>query len=347
MRRSTFGRPLRVAWRKRGAPKATMPARRVCARSAGFTLIELLIVIAVIGVLIGLLLPAVQSAREAARRSVCCNNLRQVGLALQSHHLAKRCFPIGTALKGVADSSSPGAASVTSLNTGPYRPGAFAMILPYLEFGALYQNLRTDLAFDEGVNASLGKTIIPVYLCPSCKHTYGLLKAPHSQPLTDSSLQFAITDYNGLNGANRLYTDAPVIGQLQDHGGFAERQALRIENFVDGTSHTIDVVETVNFGRGVWIHGRPHYNQAGYAINSLGGYNNTPNSVHPDGSNLPDTNRGPGKGTGGTWGISSNHPGGANALFVDGSAHFLSDALPVETLTALITRDGHEVVQWP
>ena len=94
----------------------------------------------------------------------------------------------------------------------------------------------------------------------------------------------------------------------------------------------------------MWIHGRPHYNQAAYAINSLNGYNNAPNSVYPDGSNLPVTNRGPGKGTAGTWGISSSHPGGANTLFVDGSVHFLTDSLSAETLTALITRDGHEVI---
>ena len=134
---------------------------------------------------------------------------------------------------------------------------------------------------------------------------------------------------------------------MQDHGGFAERQQLQFPNFVDGTSDTIFVAETVNFGRGVWIHGRPHYNQAAYAVNSLSGYNDAPNSVYPDGSNLPVTNRGPGRGTGGTWGISSYHPGGANALFVDGAVHFLTNSLSAQTLTALITRDGRELVEVP
>ena len=161
------------------------------------------------------------------------------------------------------------------------------MILPYLEQEALYQSLRMDLAIDEDVNVALGKTIISVYLCPSSNHVYGLQKAPHSQPLADPTMQFAVIDYNGMNGVNRLFAAAPSAGQLQDHGGFAERQQLRIADFVDGTSQTIDVVETVNFGRGVWIHGRPHYNQAAYGINSLNGYNNAPNSVYPDGSNLP------------------------------------------------------------
>ena len=134
------------------------------------------------------------------------------------------------------------------------------------------------------------------------------------------------------------------MSQLQDHGGFAERQQLQFANFVDGTSQTIHIVETVNFGRGVWIHGRPHYNQTAYAINSLNGYDNAANSVYPDGSNLPVTNRGPGKGVAGTWGISSSHPNGANTLFVDGAVHFLTNSLSAVTLTALSTRDGGELI---
>jgi prepilin-type processing-associated H-X9-DG protein/prepilin-type N-terminal cleavage/methylation domain-containing protein len=309
-----------------------------------FTIIELLVVIAIIGVLIGLLLPAVQAAREAGRRLACGNNLKQVGLALQAYHAAKRHFPIGTALKSFPDGTSPSAIPIGLLPTGPYRPGAFAMILPYLEQQALYAGLRMDLAMEEGVNASAGKTLVPTYLCPSARHTYGLRKAPHSSPLADATMQFAVTDYNGLNGVNRLFASAPAAGQVQDHGGFPERQQLQIENCTDGTSQTIHVVETVNFGRGVWIHGRLHYNQAGYGINSLAGYNNAPNSIYPDGSNLPASNRGPGKGTGGTWGISSDHPGGANVLFVDGAVRFLGNSLSAVTLTALATRDGGEVL---
>lgn len=313
----------------------------------GFSLVEVLVAIAIIGILIALMLPAVQAGREAARRISCSNNLHQIGLALQGFHTAKRHFPVGTALKGYPDGASPTTIPASLLNTGPYRPGVFAMILPYLGYDTLYQSLRMDLAIDEDENVALGKTIISLYLCPSSNHTYGLQKAPHSRPLSDPSLQFAVIDYNGLNGVNRLFEDAPAAHELQDHGAFAEREQLRIADFRDGTSNTIAVAETVNFGRGVWIHGRPHYNQAAYAINSLNGYNNTPNSVYPDGSNLPVANRGPGKGVGGTWGISSNHPGGANALFVDGSVNFLTDSLSVETLTALITRDGGEVIQFP
>ena len=309
--------------------------------SRAFTLVELLVVIAIIGSLIALLLPAVQASRESARRISCCNNLHQIGLALHGFLDANQYFPVGTALKGYPDGTSP---PVSLLSTGPYRPGAFAMILPYLEYGSLYRSLRMNMAIDEDVNVALGQTIIPTYLCPSSGHTYGQQKAPHSMPLADPSMQFAVIDYNGMNGVGRLFTAAPSAGQLQDHGGFAECQQLRIIDFLDGTSRTVHVGETVNFGRGVWIHGRPHYNQAAYAINTLNGYNGAPNSVYPDGSNLPVTNRGPGKGIAGTWGISSSHPGGANTLFVDGSVYFLTNSVSAQTLTALITRDGGETI---
>lgn len=301
-----------------------------------FTLVELLVVIAIIGALIALLLPAVNASRESGRRTACLNNLHQIGLAFHGFQDANGCFPIGTAIQGYGVM-----APASMLPIGPYRPGAFAMILPYLEQNGLFKDLRMDLAIDEDVNVTLGQRLIPTYICPSCSHTYGLEKAPHSPPLADPTMQFAVIDYNGMNGAQQLFAGAPPPSQLEDHGGFAERQQLRIIDFTDGTSHTIHVVETVNFGRGLWIHGRPHYNQAAIAINSPSGL---AGPIYPDGSNPQVIDRGPGKGIGGTWGISSYHPGGANALFVDGSVHFLADSLSAETLTALITRDGGEVI---
>jgi prepilin-type N-terminal cleavage/methylation domain-containing protein/prepilin-type processing-associated H-X9-DG protein len=318
-----------------------VPAR---SRFPGFTLLELMIVIAIIAVLVGLLAPAVQKVREAAARAQCQNNLKQIGLALHAYHDVNRMFPIGTALQGYPMGTPAVAIPISLLNTGPYRPGVFAAILPYIEQENLYRELALDAAIDEEPNRTLGQTQLSLYLCPSAQHVYGLQKAPHSLPLTDPTLQLAVIDYNGLNGSMRLYTDAPGSSQLQNHGGFAELQCLRMLDFTDGTSQTIHVVETVNFGRGLWIHGRPHYNNAAFSINTLNGYNGAPNSVYPDGSNLPVTDRGPGKGTGGTWGISSDHPGGANALFVDGSVHFLTDTLLPQTLTALSTRDGNEVI---
>ena len=84
------------------------------------------------------------------------------------------------------------------------------MILPHLDQDALYRSLRLDLAIDEDVNVALGKTIIPAYLCPSSNHVYGLEKAPHSLPLANPSLQFAVIDYNGMNGAGQLFAAPPA-----------------------------------------------------------------------------------------------------------------------------------------
>ena len=97
-----------------------------------------------------------------------------------------------------------------------------------------------DLAMDEDVNVALGKTMIPTYLCPSSEPRLRTAKKPRTPcRLADPSMQFAVIDYNGLNGAESAFHGRPQLGQLQDHGGFAERQQLRIANFVDGTSQTI------------------------------------------------------------------------------------------------------------
>ncbi len=89
-------------------------------------------------------------------------------------------------MKGYPDGTSENTIPTSLLNTGPYRPGAFAMILPYIEQDSLYRKLRMDLAMNEDVNVALGKTMIPLYLCSSSEHDYGLEKAPHSMPLADA-----------------------------------------------------------------------------------------------------------------------------------------------------------------
>ena len=183
--------------RKAGRPRrARFYARRVAGRHP------------IIGILIALLLPAVQAVAERAAHA-CGNNLQTDRAGASWLSRGEPVLSDGTALKGYPDGTSP-APSGQSPRHRAIPPGMFAMILPYLEQDALYRSLRMDLAIDEDVNVALGKTIIPMYLCPSSNHVYGLQKAPHSLPLADPSMQFAVIDYNGLNGANRLFRPRPA-----------------------------------------------------------------------------------------------------------------------------------------
>jgi prepilin-type N-terminal cleavage/methylation domain-containing protein len=123
-------------------------------RRRAFTLIELLVSIAIIGVLVALLLPAVQSSRAAARRTVCKNNLRQLGLALHLYHETHRCFPAGSYVMGPA----------FPMQTGW---GWGAMLLPQLEQNAIYQQINFDLGTAVGSNLALLALPIPTFRCPS------------------------------------------------------------------------------------------------------------------------------------------------------------------------------------
>ena len=134
----------------------------------GFTLIELLVVIAIIATLIALLLPAVQQAREAARRSQCKNNLKQLGLALHNYHDTHSCFPAGYYSYGTSDGSGPGWAEIDA-NTWDAAPGWSwsMMLLPYLDQANIYNALDVNRPCWNLANAGTVQTKLPVFLCPT------------------------------------------------------------------------------------------------------------------------------------------------------------------------------------
>jgi prepilin-type N-terminal cleavage/methylation domain-containing protein len=141
---------------------------RFRSRPSGFTLIELLVVIAIIAILISLLLPAVQQAREAARRTQCRNNLKQLGLALHNYHDAHSVFPAGYYSYGTSDGSGPSSAFIDP-DTWDAAPGWgwTVMLLPYMDQGPMYNQLEIDAACFSSANLSLVRTKLPGLLCPS------------------------------------------------------------------------------------------------------------------------------------------------------------------------------------
>jgi prepilin-type N-terminal cleavage/methylation domain-containing protein/prepilin-type processing-associated H-X9-DG protein len=208
------------------------------ARPCGMTLAELLVVVAVIAALVALLLPAVHAAREAARRTACLNNLRNVGCGLHGHLLAKRRFPIGCLEWRAGWKPAPARCLAWS-----------AAILPWLEEQPLHEQIDFDRSFADPANAAAAATRVAIYLCPSADRSGG----PD---------WMGRTDYGGLTGERITSPNNPEKGVLIHDRAFAEREIS------DGLSKTIFVAECSRgpWPDGQWINGRNLFDQA-YAIN--------------------------------------------------------------------------------
>lgn len=306
----------------------------------GFTLIELLVVIAIIAVLIALLLPAVQMAREAARRAQCQNNLKQFGLALHNYHGTYQTFP----------------QQVTMEDNGlPYHHTWITALLPYMEQTALYNQINFRLpAWNVSTNQPRPflSQQISFFLCPSSP-TLGGPEQYHN---------LAITNYAGSGGfelgtPDYLWGDDPIESNLQSqygnppfNGVFTKLKYTSISQIQDGTSNTIAVGEVTSVGH-KWggRHGhargtlRRGVGEAVFRAAFLGAPIWGPGSaspyVRPDGSAPAHTffRSSPAMLSpvyithnhinSEYWGADSTHPGGAQFLFSDGSVRFLNDTM--------------------
>lgn len=302
-------------------------------RSA-FTLVELLVVIAIIGILIALLLPAVQAAREAARRSSCVNNLKQQGLAFHNYASAmKEAFPPRV-------SHNP-----------PINHGVNQYLLPYMEQQALHDVYDFNYRWNDPQNWDAISTQLPMMLCPSAPQRTARFK------LTDGNEVdlLGLTDYSPTYGLTAAVVTAglfpPEINRL---GVLAEsNKPNELAAILDGTSNTVMVLEAA--GKPMrWVLGRhlpPNHgggdgNVGGGAAGSawagpftdLGGRGHQFDGIASPGPCMVNCTNTPGQG------VYAFHPGGAHMLFADGSARMVNDKIAQFVFYALFTRAGSETL---
>lgn len=290
----------------------------------GFTLIELLVVIAIIAVLIALLLPAVQQAREAARRTQCRNNMKQIGLAIHNYHDVYNVFPNVNA-GGVSNSHLSGCSF-------------FVSILPLLDQANAFQYYDFNQTNTAAYNRDIVSQRIPTYLCPSASLRRDVggecdaYRAPGTYAANVGSLAFGMYDAAPQQNGSLVYTNSAA-------------RTTRFRDITDGTSNTLLVGESAYnlpdylFSSGACA-GNPRYSFTYWAnpyptsVGFVTAYDFNPHDVPGDG--IFD----------GNWvqSFRSEHAGVVNFTLVDGSVRSISENIDAGTLDALASRNGGEVV---
>jgi prepilin-type N-terminal cleavage/methylation domain-containing protein/prepilin-type processing-associated H-X9-DG protein len=339
--------------RRRGAPGS----RR------GFTLIELLVVIAIIGVLVSLLLPAVQSAREAARRAQCTNNLKQIGLALHNYESAQGAFPIGVQRR-VTNPSLP--ATPGACDNEQNRHTMWAAMLGYLEGNTLFNSFNFDFGARSIRNVTVQEQKVASYVCPSDLPSSGPLNPPGGP---QASIGVNQSSYGGVAGRIELFRYRHVAGtnesncrHIEGDGAFVISFNYRISNFTDGTSQTLFAGEMSRFRNqpaswqmpwnyGEWFTLVNGPGGGGSVIHNIAYLAARPNSplVDADVAAIIDPDpftwfNKPAAQIYGNHGFRSQHPGGVNFLMGDGSVRFIKNSINLQTYWALGTRQGGESI---
>lgn len=334
-------------------------------KKRGFTLIELLVVIAIIAILIALLLPAVQQAREAARRTQCKNNLKQLGLAFHNYHDVFNAFAPGGIHSAVPRNGGSG---------NSFGPSFYGMILPYLELGNMTSAMQFEGEspgyiregggsageFNESIVNQMGGGV-PAFKCPSS-----------AIPVRNGAF-CPFAHYAGISGAadpvsfneRRIFDDGG-LGLISGGGVLVANKAIKIRDITDGTSNTMMIGEqngqlerlipgtysmlsasgtTHGWLMGLRVTGTPPNLQPNPANTDQRTFNLTTVRYSPN--QAPFANQlfpGMGSNVGANNPLMSFHTGGVQILLADGSCRFLSENLNLELFKILATRDSGEVL---
>jgi prepilin-type N-terminal cleavage/methylation domain-containing protein len=329
----------------------------------GFTLVELLVVIAIIGLLVAILLPAIQAAREASRRTHCSSNLRQVGLAMLTFHDVNKKFP------SAYQSQPGGEMGPANSETGDAGPGwtCLFQILPFLEGSTAADQFNTKLPSWHAENAEAALQVIPTYLCPS---------------VSDQTLSYVVRDEHGerlavfsrahyvANAGQRAVWEEPddELSRIAN-GPLFRNSRIRIRDITDGTSRTIFLGEqTPAHSDSNWVgivpgsrtcptdrYPHAHCEAAAPQINVHSGPDLFHEHDHDHGDHDHDHDdhghvddegaiHPPNHAHGYVDQMVSDHPGGCHVLFGDGSVRFISEQIEPYLWSAMSTRAGNEII---